>query len=287
MKSKEPKKKARQHNLANIDAKGIKILRKLARHLLKQFMHPREFFGKSITKERIKTKKREFHLDVLKFKDFYLKIKIANIRKKLTANESINNELCLDNKTHKDTINVKLMVKALEELAEEEQVVLIQEEKEEAERAKKAKEEKKKETLGEAEVETPRSESEAQPRTNEEGKESGQSPKKKDSMKELKDSYGLEMARFGIANTRSKNGTHSPLLGQFAHLNTIEEDKNDTQTSNYVDGASERDDSRLLSSNQLRSSNMAGLEFDEGESHRTSTHKGLEKLNKTLSRDGK
>ena len=251
-------------------------------------MHPREFFGKSITKEKIKTKKREFHLDVLTFKDFYLKIKIANIRKKLTDNESINNELCLDKKTHRDTINVKLMVKALEELAEEEQLVLIEEEKEEAERLKKAKEEKKKETIGEgSEVETPRSDAEAQTRANEEGKESGQTPKKKDSMKELKDSYGLEMTRFGNANIRSKNGTQSPMLGQFAHLNTIEEDKNDTQTSNYVDGASEREDSRLLSSNQLRGSNMAGLEFDEGESHRTSTHKSLEKLSKTLSRDGK
>ena len=95
------------------------------------------------------------------------------------------------------------------------------------------------------------------------------------------------MTRFGNANIRSKNGTHSPMLGQFAHLNTIEEDKNETQTSNYIEGASEREDSRLLSSNQLRSSNLAGLEFDEGESHRTSTHKSLEKLNKTLSRDGK
>ena len=79
-------------NLENIDAKGIKILRKLARFLLKQFLHPREFFGKSVTKELIKTKKREFHLAVLKFKDFYLRIKIANIRKRLTENESLNNE---------------------------------------------------------------------------------------------------------------------------------------------------------------------------------------------------
>ena len=108
------------HNLANIDAKGIKILRKMARYLLKQFLHPREFFGKAITKEHIKTKKREFHIDVLKVKDFYLKIKIANIRKKLTENESLNMELCLDKKHHKGLLNVKLMVKALEELAEEE-----------------------------------------------------------------------------------------------------------------------------------------------------------------------
>ena len=34
-KEKKPKEKKRAHNLANIDAKGIKILRKLARYLLK------------------------------------------------------------------------------------------------------------------------------------------------------------------------------------------------------------------------------------------------------------
>ena len=62
------KRKPRTHNLTNVDAKGVKILRKLARFLLKQFLHPREFFGKSVTKEQVKTKKREFYLDVMKFK---------------------------------------------------------------------------------------------------------------------------------------------------------------------------------------------------------------------------
>ena len=90
------KKKPRQHNLSNVDAKGVKILRKLARFLLKQFLHPREFFGKAITKEHIKTKKREFYLDTMKIKEFYLRIKIANIRKRLTENESLNNEICID-----------------------------------------------------------------------------------------------------------------------------------------------------------------------------------------------
>ena len=45
------KSQPRQHNLGNIDAKGIKILRKVARFLLKQFLHPREFFGKAVSKE--------------------------------------------------------------------------------------------------------------------------------------------------------------------------------------------------------------------------------------------
>lgn len=47
------------------------------------------------------------------------------------------------------------------------------------------------------------------------------------------------------------------------HLNTIEEEKHETQTSNYLEGASEREDSKLFSSHNLRSSNITGLEFEE------------------------
>ena len=50
----------------------------------------------------------------------------------MTENESLNAEICLDKKKYKDLINVKLMVKALEELAEEEQKTLLEEEKVEA-----------------------------------------------------------------------------------------------------------------------------------------------------------
>lgn len=147
--------------MTKVDEKGVKILRKLARFLLKQFLHPREFFGKSITKEVIKTKKREFNLEVMKFKDFYLKIKIASIRKRLTENESLNTEIAIDAKTHKDLINVKLMVKALEELAEEEQKKLIEEEREAFEKQQKEMEEsKQKLTIPDSDVETPRSASE-------------------------------------------------------------------------------------------------------------------------------
>lgn len=64
-------------------------------------------------------------MDTMTFKEFYLRIKIANIRKRLTSNESLNKEICLDSKTHTEIINVKIMVKALEEIAEEEQKVLL------------------------------------------------------------------------------------------------------------------------------------------------------------------
>lgn len=86
----KPKTKKRTYDVKKVDDKGLKILKKLARYLLRQFLHPREFFGKSITKEKIKTKKREFVIDVMKVKDFYLRIKIASIRKRLTENQSIN-----------------------------------------------------------------------------------------------------------------------------------------------------------------------------------------------------
>jgi hypothetical protein len=105
-------------------------LKKLARFLLKQFLHPREFFGKACTKEKFKTKKREFILDVIKVKDFYLRLKIASVRKRLTENSSLNEELCVDAKTHKDVFDVKKLVRALEEIAEVEQVVMMKEETE-------------------------------------------------------------------------------------------------------------------------------------------------------------
>lgn len=57
----------------------------------------------------------------MKVKDFYLKIKIANIRKTLEENQSLNLELSLDPKGHPDVFNMKMLVRALEDIAEEEQ----------------------------------------------------------------------------------------------------------------------------------------------------------------------
>lgn len=58
------------------------------------------------------------HIDILAIKDFYLKIKIASIRKTLTENQSLNNELCLDPIAHPKVFNMKIFVRALEDLAE-------------------------------------------------------------------------------------------------------------------------------------------------------------------------
>lgn len=75
---------------------------------------------------------------------------------------------------------------------------------------------------------------------------------------------------------------------QFAHLNTIEEEKNETQTSHYFENASEREDSKLLSSNQFRGSNLGGgLEF-ESEEHKSSMQKlSPNDLDQTLSQHDK
>ena len=83
--------------------------------------HPREFFGKAIKNyNEIKTESRTFRVDTMVIKEFYLKIKIANIRKVLTENESLNQQLCLDSKTHPDLFNVKNFIRALEDIAEKE-----------------------------------------------------------------------------------------------------------------------------------------------------------------------
>ena len=63
------------------------------------------------------------------------------------------------------------------------------------------------------------------------------------------------MMKFGNASIKAKGSTtYSPLNKdrQFAYLNTIEEERHETQTSNYQENASEREDSKVLSSNHMR-----------------------------------
>ena len=69
-----------------------------------------------------------------------------------------------------------------------------------------------------------------------------------------------------IESSSAPNSGRSPLLkeGAYHQLNTIEEDKAETQTSNYFDATSEREDSRLMGSNNLRGSNfMKDFDLDE------------------------
>lgn len=120
----------RQYNLNNIDVDGLTILRQVARYLLNEYLHPREFFGKMVkTNAEVVSKGRTIRLDQLKIKDFYLKIKIANIRKTLEENQSLNEELCLDPVSYPTVFNMKWFVRALEDIAEVEQERMVEEER--------------------------------------------------------------------------------------------------------------------------------------------------------------
>jgi len=120
-----------------LDEKGTKILKKLARFLLERYMHPREFFGPTIKVEILGKKKCK--VEVIKLSDFYLRLKLASIRKKLKENESLNEFLGIDGRKFPDFIQVKRMIKALEIIAEGEQELMIKE-AEEKEKLEKLKE---------------------------------------------------------------------------------------------------------------------------------------------------
>jgi hypothetical protein len=99
-----------------LDEKGSKILKKLARFLLQRYMHPREFFGPTIKKETYGAKKCK--VEIIKHHDFYLRLKLASIRKKLKENLSINSFLAIEGDKYPGVMQVKRMIKALEIIAE-------------------------------------------------------------------------------------------------------------------------------------------------------------------------
>ena len=99
-----------------LDEKGNNILKKLARFLLQRFMHPREFFGPTIKKEVIGNKKCV--VEVIKHHDFYLRLKLASIRKKLKENISLNQFLAIDGDKFPGFMQVRRLIKSLEILAE-------------------------------------------------------------------------------------------------------------------------------------------------------------------------
>jgi len=101
-----------------LDEKATKILKKLARFLLERYMHPREFFGPTIKKETFGSKKCK--VEIIKHHDFYLRLKLASIRKKLKENVTLNQFLAIDGDKHPGFMQVKRMIKGLEVIAESE-----------------------------------------------------------------------------------------------------------------------------------------------------------------------
>jgi hypothetical protein len=113
-------------------------------------MHPREFFGPTIKKEIIGNKKCV--VEIIKHHDFYLRLKLASIRKKLKENESLNEFLSIDGPKYPGFVQVKRLIKALEMFAEGEQEALgLENEQKEAELKKKLEAEEKDEEYKEAE----------------------------------------------------------------------------------------------------------------------------------------
>ena len=111
-----------------LDEKGTKILKKLARFLLERYMHPREFFGPTIKKEVVGKKKNK--VEIIKSHDFYLRLKLASIRKKLKQNDSLNLFLAIDGSKFPGLMQVKKMIKALEAIAEGAQEIMLKEQEE-------------------------------------------------------------------------------------------------------------------------------------------------------------
>jgi L-fucose mutarotase/ribose pyranase (RbsD/FucU family) len=86
-------------------------------------MHPREFYGPAIYRQMIKTKvgKGDSHpVDILHSKDFYSRMKAAGLRKTANQDENLNKFLRLDAK-FPHLMQMKRVVKALEEVAQVEQ----------------------------------------------------------------------------------------------------------------------------------------------------------------------
>ena len=94
----------------------LKVMKKLARFLLERYMHPREFFGPTIKKEIVGSRKSK--VEVIKLSDFYLRLKLASIRKKLKEKPEVNEFLAIFKGKHPEFVHVKKLIKALEIIAE-------------------------------------------------------------------------------------------------------------------------------------------------------------------------
>lgn len=246
----------RSYDLKNIDDEGIQILESLAKFLLKEYMHPREFFGKMVKmNQQIKNSNKLYTVDTLSVKDFYLKIKIANLRKTLQENASLNAELCLDPKLHTDKFNMKTFVRALEDIAEVEQEKMFEEEENKAQtQAGMTPPKPPKKELSSALI-----------------SESADTPIEKEETASTE--MQKEVVRFG-KGAHGKRRSPKP-ASKFTALGTIDEAVNETATS-MVQESLRDDESRI--SHQLKSSNH--VDFDDSMGQREVMQK-LELLNRS------
>ena len=221
----KPKRRKIVLNFTDLEEKGHKILKKLARFLLERYMHPREFYGPAIYRQMIKIKTRgESHpVDILHSKDFYARMKAAGVRKAGKENESLNKFLRLDAK-FPHLMQMKKVVKALEEVAQ------IEQKKMQEEIAARAKGEKVPEEIMEESEEDDEEEQKASKKPAKKAKKKGPKGPNMDLLRET----GMNDYFVGASKPGSLNNKMAMLMGGgFTHLNTIEEEKHETQTSNY------------------------------------------------------
>lgn len=167
---------------------------------------------------------------------------------------------------------MKMLVRALEEIAEEEQVVMMREEQ----AALQAKIEQDK-----LAKESDRSEQEPSPATQDSQKAAPTAPAKGKKKNEIQDYFSIaEGGRFGGA----KAAAHSR-PGASMQLNTIEEEKpNETQTSQFEYAS--QDDSRALGSNNFRYSHTGKeFELDDESNKRSAAKLPTDIFNKSLTND--
>ena len=169
-------------------------------------------------------------MEVIKHHDFYLRIKLASIRKKLKENVSLNKFLAIDGEKYPGFVQVLRMIKALEVVAEGEQEVMIKEAeikaKEAAEKAEKEAEDRKAKGLP--------------PLTEEEKLAMLQQKSKTDKPKKGKEASldGAAAAKppkavgegemVKIGGSKKKKGRHTDHHTPVAILGTIEEDLHET-----------------------------------------------------------
>jgi hypothetical protein len=226
-----------------------------------------------------------YKVDTLTFKEFYLRIKIASIRKKLTPNASLNKELCVDCKKYDDVIHVKSLVRILEEIAEAEQDRLIKEQKEIGAVTSPQNLSNIDHSMDDDSVVTPKTNDSASgqkpkddssdnrpmgmrnnPISKSQDGEDGVKQKTKkltrtgaSSPKNSSDYKEGDLMKLGQARLEGSFSAprgNKSTMGPKVELCTIEEDKAETQTSHYIDGISERQDSSLQGGAPFRGSHI-------------------------------
>ncbi len=258
-------------------------------------MHPREFYGPAIYRQMIKCKVRnsESHpVDILHAKDFYQRMKAAGVRKTLKEDENLNKFLRLDTK-FPHLMQMKRVVKALEEIAQIEQKKMQDEMTKKAQKAASGLNDSKIDEENEDKEDDLDEESEEGDIGEDEKKEAARKMRRKKSKRKgaaamgpsakanmdlireagmgagYMNDYFAGASKIGGAGANPAAQKLAMMMGGsggFSNLNTIEEEKHETQTSNYFrDAANATESERDYDPNHVRGSKI--MDNDEAHAH--------------------